>query len=295
MTHSPAGRAHLPYTVTLTAPMHHGAGTSGNTALLRTQRFTGPDGQVRSVPFVSGNSVRHRLREALAWHLVTTLGLGEGSLTKAQVDLLWSGGALTRTGDSRLAVTRQVEQLLPHLSLLGYSAGSEIVGGVLAMNMLHLVCSENTWRLPPVLAATAHAQRPAVTYRGEDFGTRHDVTGTPVDRLVALTGEEPTTTQMIYDWQVVTAGALMAGSLDLTAAATATQHACLLVALDLAMPLTPTGRTISLGAKSGTGYGTGTVVMPHLDTDLGDAHDWFTTHHRDRRSEILELLAEVVR
>ncbi len=74
---------------TLTSPLHHGAGTAGNTSLLRAQDIITPDGRHASVPYVSGNSLRHQLRDALAWHAVRTVGVADGSLSKAAVDLLW--------------------------------------------------------------------------------------------------------------------------------------------------------------------------------------------------------------
>jgi hypothetical protein len=292
------GAVHLPLVATLTAPLHHGSGTAGNTALLRTQDIVLPDGRAASVPFVSGNSVRHTLRAALAWHLVGTLGIEEGSLSKPVVDLLWSGGAITKTGaETRLDRARRVEELLPFLSLLGFSAGSDMVAGTLSVNHLHLVCAENTWRLPAVLESSPHAAKGAGAYRGEEFGTRHDIVGTPVQRYLADVGDVVgSTTQMIYDMQVLKAGAVLAGSLDLTPAATAAQRAVLLVALDEAAPSRGGGaRTIRLAAKAAVGYGQAALVVDL--SPLGDvtaARTWWETHLVGHREEILELLAEVV-
>lgn len=290
----PVGRRHLPLLCTLLSPLHHGAGTAGNTALLRTQRICLPDGSVRAVPMVSGNSLRHRLRDTLAWHLAHTLGLGDGSLTKPQVDLLWSGGALTSTGQSRLDLTRRAEQLLPHLGLLGYSAGAEIVAGTVNVNMLHLVCAENAWRLPAELGAGA---KPAAAHRGEDFGTRHDVSGSAVDRLIALSGDSGTV-QMIYEFQTLMPGARLAGSIDTTAATTPTQWAVLLVALDGAAPRSPDGwRVLSLGAKAASGYGQAAVDLDHVadQATFDQARVWWEWHLREHRQDILDLLAEITR
>src|SRR5579883_2935407 len=93
-----AGRVHLPLLFTLLTPLHHGAGTPGNTSLLRRQAMVAPDGDVAAQPMVSGNSLRHSLRSALAWHLARVLDIEDGGLSKPVVDLLWSGGAITRTG-----------------------------------------------------------------------------------------------------------------------------------------------------------------------------------------------------
>src|SRR5690606_33427432 len=124
---------------------------------LRTTDVILPDGRRVAVPYVSGNSVRHTLRAALAWHLVRTLSLPERSLSKRAVDLLWSGGALTTTGNqANLQLTRRVHTRLPGVSVLGYSAQSDIVAGTLWVDNIHLVCAENAFRLPVHLASHPH-------------------------------------------------------------------------------------------------------------------------------------------
>lgn len=118
-------------TCILTSPFHHGAGASGNTAVLRTQDVIQPDGTTARVPYLSGASVRHALREALAWHTAHTLTWSR-NLTKSMVDLLWSGGAVTSTGSQvDLAMARRVDDIYPALGLLGYAAQSDITTGTL--------------------------------------------------------------------------------------------------------------------------------------------------------------------
>ena len=96
-TITPIAGKRINYTAHLLSEFHHGAGSQGNTSLLRTMPIAQPDGTVASVPFLSGASVRHGLRDALAWHLARVLDIQPGSLTKAAVDLLWTGGAVTKT------------------------------------------------------------------------------------------------------------------------------------------------------------------------------------------------------
>lgn len=294
--HATTGRLHIPLLATLTAPLHHGAGNAGNTALLRRQQITLPDGTRARVPFVSGNALRHRLRDALAWHLADTLALPDGSLSKAAVDLLWSGGAITRTGaETDLGLARRVEHVLPCLRLLGYAAGSDITGGTLTVGMLHLVCVENAWRLPPGVTALPQAAQRAGSMQGEEFGTRHDVAGSPVDRLVDAAGLAPATTQMIYEVQVLHPGAVLAGYLELHPAATGAQRAVLAAALELAAPRdADRARRTWLGAKNAVGFG-----RARLDADLsalpdpGEALVWWSGHLAERREEILALLREL--
>ncbi|WP_289009000.1 hypothetical protein [uncultured Thermomonospora sp.] len=297
---------HLPLTLTAVEPISHGAGTSGNTQLLRTADVILPDGRRTAVPYVSGNSLRHTLRAALAWHLVRTLQLPEKSLSKRVVDLLWSGGALTSTGNQAdLELNRRVHTRLPGVGALGYSAQSDIVAGTLWVDNIHLVCQENQFRLPVHLADHPHAKLPAGAMRTETFGTRHDVAGTPVDRYIALalldnTGEldlgtaEPLpTTQMIYDMQVIKPGAVLWSGLHLYAP-TAGHVAALAVAVDEAAPEVAGHRILPLGGKRSVGFGS-----CRLEADLtvlGDVAELraqYEAHLHAHREEILTLLDEV--
>lgn len=276
------------YTATLTAPLHHGAGTAGNTSLLRTEEVIQPDGGTASVPFVSGNSVRNRLRVALAWHLAQTLGFKPGALSKPVVDLLWSGGAITHAGaQADLGLSREVDRVLPQLSMLGYSAGSDMCAGTLHVSHLILVCAENAWRLPGRLASTGHAGKRAGAYRAEGFGTRHDIEGTPAGRFIATLEAAGQSTQMIYDHQTLKPGSVLSGSLTLTPAATGAHEMALGAAIALAAP----DGVMTLGAKGGVGYGTATTSgLP----EGGEHLNAWTAHLAEHAAEIPALLERIV-
>lgn len=281
------GSLHMPWTLTAVAPLHHGAGTAGNTALLRTQEIVLPDGSQTAVPLISGNSIRHAIRDALAWRLVRTLELPAGSLTKAQVDLLWSGGALTRTGSQvELEQARRWTALVPALGLLGYSAQSDIVTGALRVDNLNLICAENRWRLPTHLAGHPHATAPAGRFRGEEFGTRHDTAGSLVDLLVDTTAVQPTTNQMIFEHQVLLPGSVLWGGLYLDTPTTAQVDALHTALRDL----TADG-VIHLAARRQAGWGGATVTFTGHTIDA-DATARHTAHLLGHRDDILAALAE---
>jgi len=275
-------------TITLTAPLHHGAGTSGNTALLRTHEITLPDGTHTRVPFVSANSVRHGLRDALAWHAARELNIPDGSLAKGVVDLLWSGGAVTATGAQvDLDIARRVDDVFPALGLLGYAAKSDIVAGTLRVSDLEVVARENAWRLPADLQALPHAQQGVAAYRTEEFGTRHDITSTPVARFVDA-AQQVTGTQMIYDVQALKAGTVLYGTVSLTPAATEGHR----VALGAALALWAPDGIVRLGAKSALGYGAATVTGVDWATVNDQLVEW-TGHIAHERDAILTLLADL--
>lgn len=283
----PTPTATIPLTATLESPFHHGAGTSGNTSLLRTQDVVQPDHTIARVPFLSAASVRHGLRDALAWHLAHTLPLPEGSLPKTAVDLLWTGGAVTSTGSSTdLEMARRVENTLPMLSLLGYAAQSSIVTGTLRASDLILVCTENEARLPDEL----HGARRAAAYRGEEFGTRHDQADSPIGRYIAIAGGETATAQMIWDTQVLVTGARLHGELTLTPAATDAHRMVLGAAL---WAWAPAGNTV-LGAKSGQGYGRATITGPDWEW-CRTQHETWTQHVRDHADAIRTLITDLTR
>lgn len=263
---------HVTIDLIATAPIHHGAGTSGNTALMRLQDIVLPDGTPAKVPFVSGNSIRHRVRAALAWLLIADAGVPEGSLSKACVDLLWSGGALTQAGaQTDLTSMRDRHALLPMLPLLGYSHGPDIVTGALRVTHVHLWCVENAWRMndPGVPAV------PAADWLAEEFGTRHDVAGSAVDRIVEesmLGGGSTPTTQMIFDFQVVLPGSRWALKMS-TEASTPAEDDALAAALQA---INAAGWT--LGAKTAQGYG---AVSAALSGPTSDALAEAAARHRD--------------
>lgn len=291
----PTTQPQYQYLATLTAPFAHGAGSSGNTRLLRTHEVVGDDDTTTQVPFLSGASIRHGIRSALAWRIASTC-CEPGTMTKSQVDLLWSGGAISSTGAQvDLDLQRRVSELLPALSVLGYAARSDIHEGTARVSDAILVCAENAFRLPEQI--TAARPRRAGAYRGEEFGTRHDTASTQASRMVAppdtLDGGTIESTQMIFDTQVLLPGSQLWGTIGLTPAATTQQQQSLLAGIGL----WARDGIAHLGASTNAGYGSaiidwrGTTTQTHLD----EAVEWLDAHLRDHASAIKDLIAEVAR
>ncbi|APT92902.1 hypothetical protein CPHO_08390 [Corynebacterium phocae] len=282
-TINPQPKFSIPLNVTLLSPLHHGAGSQGNTSVLRTQDVMQPDGTVARVPFLSAASIRHGLRDAFAWHLVKTLDIEEGTLSKTLVDLLWSGGAVTTTGSrTNLDTMRRVRQYLPALSMLGYAAQSDIIEGTLRASDMILVCAENNHR------TTQQSDKRAGAYRTEEFGTRHDKASTPAGAYIELAaGEELTTSQMIWDTQCIMVGATMEGQLSLTRAATS-EHVSVLLAL--LAHWAPEGEVL-LGAKTAQGYGHARLTTAIDEVSAED----YTQTVLDNKTEIMELLEELAK
>jgi hypothetical protein len=288
-------RALIPLTVTLLSPLHHGAGVSGNTAILRTQEGVNPwTGEDFVVPFVSGNSLRHAIRHACAEVTLAAVEAKLGSLSKPMVDLLYSGGALASPGTPQVDIEahRRLDGSWAPAGLLGYASRGQIWAGSLYVQMLLPVCAENTWRMPhhPHLINHPHASRPAASLCNEDFGTRHDVVGSAADRFLDAglwlgLPDKDRTTQMIHERPVIKAGTVLYGAFELQGATVAHAQA-LRVAWEW---LTSTG-TLHLGAGRAQGYGLCRAEadwsqLPDLDVD-------FVATLQQHRDEVMELLAK---
>jgi hypothetical protein len=284
-----------------------------------------PDGRAARVPFISGNSIKHMVREHGARFAVDALGVEDGTLTKAITDLLFSGGALTKTGSNvNLEAARRMERLFPLLGLCGYSAGNVMMTSKLGVDNLHLICEENRWRMPESAKTLPTASKRAGYLRGEEFGTRHESSRRPhvaklltngeTARLENLTEspEKGDSAQMIYDYEVIKAGAQFWGALHLKEVSDME-----LAALKGAMSLACEGTTAEgaylfrIGAKANSGHGlvamhfAGSVRAPVRAPEHSESKDLvafgggsdlaaYIAHLRDNRHEILAAVTAAV-
>ena len=248
-------------------PIHHGAGTEGNTVVLRRQEIAREDGTLDLVPFISGNSIRHMIRNAGVLFALEAMGVQPESLSKGVVDLLFSGGSLGGKNSPTTAQAKRIEQMFPVLSLMGYSAGNRIESGRLEVHHLHLVCEENMWRKPDGFSSERWFV-PASAQTGSQFGTRHDASrSASASRFLALPAstldaadkkkgkKNEDSTQMIYDFEVALPRTEWFGCIvyrglkeqELDALASALSYACDGARGD--------SYAYRVGAKSGTGFG----------------------------------------
>jgi len=129
-----------------------------------------------------------------------------------------------------LHTARELCRLMPGLALLGFSAGNHIEAGKLEVSDLDLICAENLWRMPDDVRGDPRAKMPFGIWVEDQMSTRKEVTGEPRVRALlpadeaaeidtaktvrlakARAGEEveadPDSMQMIYEHQVLAAGA----------------------------------------------------------------------------------------
>lgn len=322
-------------TATALSPIVHGARASGNSQPLRQQDWFYIDPTTKKpikcrVPFVSGNSIKHLIRDASVRYALDAMGVEDGTLSKAEVDLLFSGGHLMKGGAAiDLSSARKLAELMPPLSLCGFAAGNAMEESRVGVDDLHVVCIENASRVPDDLVDHPMLAIRAGEFRGEDFGTRHDqatknagrrwltdgaaaaVEKRAGDKLLApkKSAEEDRgdSAQMIYEFGTIVAGSVLWGSVyyaDLSEGERA--------ALVSAFVYWSTGRhrgslLCSVGAKRKIGRGklrldlrtSIRIAAPSFeeralivegDTEAGR----YRTHLRERKDEILAAIHEAV-
>lgn len=213
-------------------PIAHSSGNLGNESLFMTQKVADPDrpwSLPEDVPCITGNSLRHALREATSWLTLRLLDVPLGGLSVAAQHFLLSGGSLGKQAAS-LDVDgyRRLTELFPYVPMFGGGLGTSLITGKLHCSDAMLMCRQNARRIGLLCPALAEdlARRPgAEEYRDREQRTRHDARRQPVsghlmpeaDRQAwakernssaADHAEEGSdSTQMIYGREVVCAGA----------------------------------------------------------------------------------------
>ncbi len=164
--------------VTALAPLHHGGDEkTGSTPVLRTVMcYVEGQGQV-PIPFVSGNSVRGRLRRLVMKDLLDSV---DYELTNPKVHhALFSGGVLETTEEKEsgvidLAFRQAVRDVLPPAALFGCALGNQMVQGILIVEHLWPICEETAPNLPERFRRDERARLPVRAFCDQSFITRRD-------------------------------------------------------------------------------------------------------------------------
>lgn len=199
------------------SPVTHAAGAEGNEQIVATEPVR-VGGMVRSVPYLSGNAIRHRLaRGAAALYLADAMKLA-GAMTLEQLNMLFHGGALTGGAAGRLSARHIADmyRLFPVLRLLGGSLPNQIVPGHMIAERGTLVCRENRERitklLPPGFELPSGVLPAAASCVARWQYTRRDVADTQPELAAEAIGETgrdaAASSQMIFAGQSVIAGSL---------------------------------------------------------------------------------------
>jgi len=166
---------------TALGPIRHGGAVVGNVQQFRRHEVFHEDGTRWSVPFISGNSVKNFIRRNAASFALEAMGVS-GGMSRAEVQLIFSGGSLTAKGSSvRLDKARDASRAFPVLGLCGYSAGNTMTESQVRVDNLELVCAETANTLASRVKKYAPEHASKLGQYSSDFvqvwwGTRHEPT-----------------------------------------------------------------------------------------------------------------------
>lgn len=141
-------------------PLAHHSESFGNQAIIARRKVRQPDGGWAHVPIVSGDAMRHGMRESSAYVYLDAAGLlSDGGLSESALRLLFAGGMVTGSsgGVSKLNDYREMCELVPPLALFGGCAQNRVVPGRLWVDDAVLICSEMAHLLPEWAVEVARA------------------------------------------------------------------------------------------------------------------------------------------
>jgi hypothetical protein len=277
-----------PYAVGIKAmcetPLAHGAdGKAGNATLFRRIDVLATNGAHMSLPYYSGNAMRGQMRDLLADHFLTALGL-PADRSKPAVALwffyaLYSGGALEKTSDAAKAIKKQLGESgairaegirtfrdnLPALSLLGCALGNRVLPGHVQFADLRPVCRE--W---------GTSETPVAELLTWEFLTRHE------------DYEDHTEHHgMIVNTECIRAGTLLEGGVDMDICMPEIERSALGCGLSL---LAARGM---LGAENRRGLGR--VRIEIADAPNSSAYESWLLEHREDVLVYLDQIGALAR
>lgn len=130
-------------------PISHAQENLGNLSVIMRQKMRQPNGGWAHVPIVTGDTMRHGLREAAAYCLLECAGMLGECLSENALRLLFAGGMVTSSGAvANLEEYRRMVDLVPSLGLLGGCAGNRVIPGRLQVEPAVLICQETRHLLP---------------------------------------------------------------------------------------------------------------------------------------------------
>lgn len=172
------------------SPIAHSAGNIGNTSVLMTEPMRMDDGSTVDVPIITGDTMRHGLREAGSRALLSAANLDGEVLTEGALRLLWNGGMMRDSGSVvSLEEYRRMVELLPHLALLGGATRNRIEAGQISVDNAILVCEETAPILPSWAVDMSGPLSMAGEHRTEVDRYRHDAMTSRVTRKRLLPGD----------------------------------------------------------------------------------------------------------
>ncbi len=251
----------------LSSITHNGGERNGTVTQLRREKFAQPNGKVARVPVVSGNAIRGILRDRGMLSMLRQLGYGvseeNGKVTGLPLSafyFLFSGGALTSTGDGHIDIEhfRNMRETIPLISLFGGAAGNTIMPGKLKIGKLIPICTETAHLIPErflpenIQTVWEYCQTEMYTRRDDEKNDRvrmlisRPELGDGVSNSVPAKPASPQ--QMKYDVETIAAGTQFFWKITLEDVSDVEFEAFLATVLEFS-------KSPNVGGKSAVGHG----------------------------------------
>lgn len=275
----------LEFVLRAAQPIAHHAGSDGNHASLMREGVLMPDGERVDIPIVSGDSMRHQLRESMAMLTLHAAGMLETpALSQGAVRLLFAGGGIGGGQEASIDIEEyhRICDLSPGLALLGGAVGNRILPGSAKVGRAMLICEESVDAgVIPGWVTEGRAAPPAADCIAVETRVRMDPMDRPRNRALLgaeaqadyaariIAGEkaadakaksEAKGTMMPRSFETVVAGSLFYWTVECACLNEVQEHAFWAM-------LSNAVADLSVGGKSGTGHGKMRVVECR-------EHDW---------------------
>jgi hypothetical protein len=272
----------IPIKITCLSPLAHGSDAkAGNATIFRRMQALSDTGQILFLPFYAGNALRGQMRDLLADHYLSALGLVPDKANPPCslwfFHALYAGGALEENsaqakgflkslgtnGSANAEGLYTFRDMIPPLSLLGAALGNRIISGRINVGDYRPVCKE--WGTGNIVAGELFEW----TYltRREDHENH----------------AQDENSSMIVNTECLRAGTILNGGIDVSNHMTEIEASCLGMGLKL---LQANGY---LGAENRRGLGKVRIDIENLkDSSL------YESFLKDSAINILKYLAEIL-
>jgi hypothetical protein len=287
--------------MTLQSSVSHIGESTGTEAVFHRTKLVASDGNIRSIPTITGNGIRGLLRDHAAAYLLDALELPDQTVSLSAFYTLFSGGSLSKgsgTGSVDLGAARRLREALPMISVWGAAVGSTIMAGKLNVGMVLPIAKETT-HLIDLHPALVGDDLPSVydLMQSESYTRKDDGKDVLLDKYHAVEARDKDAApqQMRYQVETMVAGTRCHWWYVLSHGVTPIEIGA------FASALKRWGEHPKIGGKGAVGHGvvetvlylpdgqTAEVISPHMGVYAPELA-LYDQHIRDNRETILEVL-----